>query len=426
MIQNDRIATNPAVASARPRRAQWTRIVMLAVLVLVIGATAWALRERQRGAASASAAAASAASDRVIPVLTARVEQRDVPLWLEALGSVSAFYTVTVKTQVDGRVDKVLFKEGEPVKKGDILVQIDPRPFAIQLESAQAAFSRDRANLANARVNLERYRTLSQQNLIAVQQLTDQQAAVDQLDAQMRADQAQINAAKLNVDYARVTSPIDGVTGIRLVDPGNVVHASDAGGLVVVTQLDPIAVLFTLPEDDLVAVQRAMANGTLPVEALTRTGGESVAVGKLLVVDNVINQATATVRLKAVFANPQHLLWPNQFVKARLKLATRHNANVVPAAAVQHGPQGTFAYIVASDSTAAIRPVSVDATQGDVAILASGLSLGQEVVVEGQAQLRPGAHVSAKAAAPEPSGAPAQSGDSVAAPGNLRGTRSAP
>lgn len=425
-MQDDRIATNPTVAATKPRHLHLMRMVMVAVLVIVIGATAWALRERQRDATSASATAASAANDRVIPVLTAQVAQRDVPVWLDGLGSVSAFYTVTVKTQVDGRVDKVLFKEGAPVKKGDLLVEIDARPFAIQLESALAAYSRDRANLANARVNLERYSTLSQQNLVAVQQLTDQQATVDQLDAQMRADQAQVNAAKLNLDYARVTSPIDGVTGIRVVDPGNVVHATDPAGLVVVTQLDPIAVLFTLPEDDLTAVQRGMANGPLSVEALTRSGGERVAVGKLLVVDNVINQATATVRLKAVFENPQHLLWPNQFVRARLRLATRHNAIVIPAAAVQHGPQGTFAYVIAADSTAALRPISVDTMPGDLAIVASGLSPGQEVVVDGQAQLRPGARVSAKAVAPEPSERRAPSGEAAAAPGDVRGTGSAP
>jgi multidrug efflux system membrane fusion protein len=400
MMNDDRLAGAPPspLAAAAHRRFPATRIVLMALLVLVIGATAWALRERQRAAGAASAAAASAASGRVISVLTAQVEQRDVPVWLEGLGNVSAFYTVTVKALVDGRIDRVLFTEGQRVKKGDVLVQIDPRPFAIQLESAQAAFGRDTANLKNARVNLERYKTLAGQNLIAVQQLTDQQASTEQLEAQVRADQAQIDAARLNLDYARITSPIDGVTGVRLVDPGNVVHATDAGGLVVVAQLDPVAVLFTLPEDDLASIHEAMAGGPPVVEALSRDGDKPLASGKLLVIDNAINQATATVRLKAIFDNPRQLLWPNQFVKARLRIATRNGAIVTPASVVQHGPQGTFAYVVGADSLAEMRPITVGASQGDVAIVTSGLSPGQQVVVEGQGQLRPGARVAAKPA----------------------------
>jgi multidrug efflux system membrane fusion protein len=355
--------------------------------------------------------------NRVIPVTTADVVQRDVPVWLEGLGNVAAFYTVTVKTQVDGRIDKVLFKEGQRVKKGDVLVQIDPRPFAIQLESAQAALARDQANLKNARLNLDRYKTLSQQNLIAVQQYTDQQASVDQLDAQLRADQATIDAARLNLDYARITSPIDGVTGVRLVDPGNVVHASDTGGLVVVTQLDPIAVFFTLPEDDLPEINEAAAGGTkLDVEALSRDGDKPLGKGTLSVIDNEINQQTATIRLKAIFDNPQSLLWPNQFVKARLHLETRHDALVVPAAAVQHGPNGTFVYVVAPDQTAQVKPVDVLATQGDVAVLKSGVAPGDHVVVEGQAQIRPGSKVAPKpaTASASPSASPASSGGASA------------
>jgi membrane fusion protein, multidrug efflux system len=402
---HDEHAGAPPVAAAKSPRISSIRVLLLVLLVLVVGATAWTLRARQRAANASAAAAGAAANGRVIPVLTTPVARRDVPVLLEGLGSVSAFYTVTVKTQVDGRLDKVLFTEGERVKKGDLLAQIDPRPFAIQLESAQAALARDNANLKNARVNLERYRTLSQQNLIAVQQLTDQQATVDQLEAQSHADQAQVDTARLNLDYARITSPIDGVTGVRLVDPGNVVHASDATGLVVVTQLDPIAVLFTLPEDDLPAIHKAMAGGPLAVEALSREGSTSVGTGKLAVIDNMINQATATVRLKAIFPNPSQLLWPNQFVKARLRLATRTNALVVPTAAVQHGPQGTFVYVVAQDATAVLRPITVDATQGELAVV-GGLSPGQEVIVEGQAQLRPGVRVAAKPAEHPGAGTP--------------------
>ncbi len=398
MMHDDPIATSPALTPATPRRFPTTRVVLLLLLVSTVAGLYWTFSARQHDAAMSAAAAASAAANRPTAVLTAQVAQRDVPIWLEGLGNVTAFYTVTVKSLVDGRLDRVLFTEGQHVRKGDLLAQIDPRPFAIQLESAQAAYARDIANLKNARVNLDRYKTLVQQNLIAVQQMTDQQSSVDQLDAQVRSDQAQIDTAKLNLDYARIVSPIEGVTGVRIVDPGNIVHAADATGLVVVTQLDPIAVFFTLPEDDLGAVHDAMAGGDLTVEALSRNGDKPIGQGKLAVIDNEINQATATIRLKAIFPNPQALLWPNQFVKARLRLATRKNAVVVPANVVQHGPQGTFAYVVGKDSTAVMRPVTVESIQGESAILSKGLAPGEQVVTDGQAQLRPGARVSAKAA----------------------------
>jgi multidrug efflux system membrane fusion protein len=382
------------------RRRSSVRIVLLLVVLLGVGGLVARTMVRSRVAASAAAAAsASAAANRVVPVLTATVAERDVPIWLDGLGNVSAFYTVTVKPLVDGRIDKVLFKEGQHVKKGDVLVQIDPRPYAIQLQSAQAALARDVAQLKNGQVNLDRYQTLSSQKLIATQQFTDQQAQVAQLDAQVRADQAQIASAALSLDYARITSPIDGVTGVRLVDPGNVVHAADPGGLVVVTELDPIAVFFTLPEDDLPAISRAReAKSDLAVEARSRDGDALLGEGKLSVVDNEINQATATIRLKAIFDNPQQLLWPNQFVKARLRLGTREKAVTMPAAVVQRGPQGMFAYVVGADSSVAMQPVEVESIQGETAIVTKGVKPGDQVVVEGQAQLRPGAKVATKPA----------------------------
>jgi len=407
MMHDDHIA---AGAPPQPRHFPLTGVVVTTLIIVAI-AGGWALlRSRSRAAASSAAAAASAAANRVVPVTSADVVRRDVPLWFEGLGNVSAFYTVTVKTQVDGRIDRVLFKEGQHVKKGDLLIQIDPRPFAIQLETAQAAIVRDQANTKNARLNADRYKTLSQQNLIAVQQYTDQQSSVDQLDAQVRGDRAQIDSAKLNLDYAAIKSPIDGVTGVRLVDPGNVVHAADTTGLVVVTQLDPIALFFTLPEDDLAPVIEAMATGPLTVEAISRDGDTKLGEGKLSVIDNQINQATATIRLKAIFDNPKQLLWPNQFVKARLHVSTRKNALVVAAAAVQHGPQGTFVYVVGPDSVATVRPVTVEATQGESAVISTGLEAGEHVVVEGQAQLRPNARVSARPAGSASSAAPAGSG----------------
>jgi multidrug efflux system membrane fusion protein len=419
------VATQPPadVPAPPPDRASWTtRIVLLVLAAAAIGGGFWLVRSRGRAAAAGAAAAASAMQNRVVPVLTADVVQRDVPVWREGLGSVSAFYTVTVKTQVDGRIDRVAFTEGQHVKKGDLLVQIDPRPYAIQLASAQAALAKDAANAKNARVNADRYKTLSQQNLIAVQQYTDQQASVDQLAAQVQADQTQIDAARLNLDYAHITSPIDGVTGVRLVDPGNVVHASDPTGLVVVTQLDPIAVLFTLPEDDLPAIAAARQSGPpLVVDAFSRDGDKPLGQGKLAVIDNEINQATATIRLKAIFDNPQSALWPNQFVKARLTLSTRKDAITVPAAVVQHGPSGTFAYVVGANSTAQMRPITLDTIQGDLAIVKSGLSIGEQVVVEGQSQLRPGAKVSPRPAS-SAKGSSSASASASAAPSGRPGS----
>jgi membrane fusion protein, multidrug efflux system len=395
MIHDDPLAASPPRTSRSPPLA-W--IVVPVLLAAAMGTAGWVMHSRARSAAVAAAAAARATSERVVPVLTAQVARRDVPVWLEGLGSVSAFYTVTVKTQVDGPITAIAFKEGQHVHKGDLLAQIDPRPFAIQLQSAQAALAKDASQLQNGRLNLERYKTLSAQSLISVQQYTDQQASVAQLDAQMQSDQAVIATARLNLDYARIKSPIDGVVGVRLVDPGNVVHAADPGGIVVVTQLDPIAVLFTLPEDDLPAVAKAMAAGPLTVAALSRDGDKPLGQGQLSVIDNQINQATATIRLKAIFDNPQQLLWPNEFVKARLQLTTHNGAIVVPAAVVQRGPQGTFVYVVSSDSTVAVRPIDLDAIRGELAIVAKGLDPGEQVVVDGQAQLRPGARVAPRAA----------------------------
>ncbi len=389
-------AAPPSASTLAPRRPRGARIVGIVLAVLAgFAVLAFFVRARQRGPSPAASAAAAAAA-RVVSVTTVKVTREDVPVWLEGLGNVAAFLTVTVKPQVDGRLDKVLFKEGQSVKKGDVLAQIDPRPFAIQLESAQAALARDKANLKNAEVNVERYAALSRDNLIPQQQLTDQQATAAQLAAQVTGDRAQIDAARLNLDYARIASPIDGVTGVRLVDQGNVVHAADPSGLVVVTQLDPIAVFFTLPEDQLPAVRDAMGKDPLVVEARSRDGDKVLSLGKLSVIDNQINQATATVRLKAIFDNPDHRLWPNQFVKARLKLATRKNALVVPAAVVQHGPEGTFVYVIGADATAQVRPVKVLTIEGEFALIDSGVSEGETVVASGQAQLRPNAKVSAK------------------------------
>jgi membrane fusion protein, multidrug efflux system len=287
----------------------------------------------------------------------------------------------------------MFFVEGQRVKKGELIALVDPRPFEAAVHQATATVARDQANLVNARLNLKRYDELSKQNLIALQQATDQQSLVDQLAATVLIDAAQVETAKLNLEYAHIISPVDGVTGIRLVDPGNIIHATDTTGIVVITQLDPIAVIFTLPQDDLNEVTEAMGKGALVVDAFDRAGGAKLGSGTVLLIDNQINQTTATMRLKAVFPNPEAKLWPNQFVKARLLLSTRSNAIVIPTPAIQRGPKGTFVYVIGSDSTVAVRPVTLDITQGDQTILSGGLKPGEKVVVDGQNQIKPGSKV---------------------------------
>ncbi len=351
-------------------------------------------------------AGAEPRASRAVPVVAATVVRRDVPVLLEGLGTIAAYRTVMVKPQVDGRLEQVLFREGQAVRKGQVLAQIDPRPFQIQLHQAEGALARDRAQLENARLNVARDRSLVAQKLVAPQQLDTDAAAAGQLEGAVQMDQAAIEAARLNLEYARITSPVDGVTGVRLVDPGNVVRTTDANGIVLVTQLDPVAVLFTLPQDELARLAAAMERGPLPVEALSRDGATSLGTGRLELVDNQINQATATLRLKAILPNPRRLLWPNQFVKARLLLDVRRGALVVPAAAVQRGPPGTFVYVIGPDDTVSPRPVQVETPRGELAVVERGLAEGDRVVADGHGQLRPGSRVAPR----EPAGASASAG----------------
>jgi membrane fusion protein, multidrug efflux system len=334
-------------------------------------------------------------ADRAVPVLLAEAVTRDVPIYLDGLGTVTAYKTVNVRSQVDGRLDKVVFREGQPVKKGQVLAEIDPRPFQILLKQGEAALTRDKAQLAGAKRDLDRYEAVGGQHLLPQQQIDDQRALVEQLTGTVMNDEATIANARLQLDYAKIKSPIDGVTGVRLVDPGNIVHAADTTGIVVVTQMDPIAVLFTLPQDDLPDVAKQQAQGALQVTAQNRDGSQNLGVGQLELIDNQINQGTATMRLKAIFPNPDRALWPNQFVKARLRLSVRAGALVVPAVAVQRGPQGAFVY-VANGEQAEARNVTVDRIEGEDALIASGLKPGEKVVREGQSQLRPGAKLAAR------------------------------
>jgi multidrug efflux system membrane fusion protein len=395
MVMRERTAEDTgARGSVRPAPKRRFISVFAVLFIGVIGAILWR-RHAEKGPTTGAPGApgAVAAESRVVPVVIAKAERRDVPVYLDGLGNATPLATVTVRTQVDGRLDSVKYKEGQKVKKGDVLAQVDPRPFVIALHTAQAALAKDEAQARNAQRDLQRYTNLVSQKLIPQQQVDTQQTTYDQAVASVAADRAQVENARLSLDYARITSPIDGVTGVRLVDPGNIVHAADAGGIVVVTELDPMAVVFTLPQDDLPEVSRELAQGPLVTEAYARDGDTKLGTGRLQVIDNQVNQATATIKLKAIFPNPDNALWPNVFLKVRLLLATRHGALVVPAQAVQRGPQGPFVYVVDADKKANVRHVEVEGAPTEVAVIKSGLSGGEDVVVEGTNALRPGAKV---------------------------------
>jgi multidrug efflux system membrane fusion protein len=351
-----------------------------------------------------------------VPVQVAAVERKDLPIWLEGLGTVAAMQQVTVRPQVDGRIDKVLFVEGQPVHRGDVLVQIDPRPFMVALHQAQGALARDKAQLETLRANLKRYEGLKAQNLVAGQQVEEIAGQVGQFEGSVKIDQAQIESAQLQLDYAQVKAPIDGITGVRQVDAGNIIRQTDANGIVMITAIDPAAVFFTVPQDRLTSVVQALARGDVAVDVYSRDGSTKLATGKLAVLDNQINQATATLRLKAAVDNPRHLLWPNAFVKVQMLVDTRKDAVVVPTVAVQHGPQGTYVYAVGADSTAQMKPVTVGLTIGETTVIDKGVDGGEQVIIEGQNQVRPGGKVASTsqagdAASPAPGqGKPGQQG----------------
>jgi multidrug efflux system membrane fusion protein len=334
---------------------------------------------------------------QAIPVAVAPAVQQDMPLYLTGLGSVQAFYTVTVKTRVDGEVRQVYFKEGQDVKKGQLLVEVDPRPYQVALEQAQATLLKDQSQLTIAKRNFDRYEDLFKQGVVSRQDLDAQESSFGALNGQVKADQAAVDNAKLNVAYCHITAQIDGRVGLRMVDPGNMVHASDANGLLVITQLRPITALFTIPEDSLpqvVAAERKTSK-SLEVDAFSRDNQQKLATGSLTTINNQIDPTTGTVKLKAVFQNTEGLLWPNQFVNARLLLDVKKNAVVIPAAAIQRGTQGTFVFVVGQDSTAQIRPVKIGVTNGDLVAAESGLNAGEQVVTDGQDKLQAGSKVQA-------------------------------
>jgi membrane fusion protein, multidrug efflux system len=390
----------------RPRRRWWPWVAALAgaavVIYLLFG----------RGGQGA-ATAGKGAGTQPPPVLVAAVPAgtKDVGVYLTGLGTVNAVSTVTVRSRVDGQLINVAFHEGQVVRAGDLLAQIDPRPFQVQLMQAEGQMAKDQAALKNANLDLQRYKILFAEDSIPRQQLDTQMATVNQFEAALKSDQAQIESAKLNLAYSRITAPTSGRIGLRLVDPGNIVHASDANGLLVITQLQPVAVVFTIPADSLPQVQRQMQAGKgLPVDAYDRDLKNKLASGSLLAVDNQIDQTTGTVRLKAIFPNQDNALFSNQFVNARLLVDTLRGAVTVPTAAVQTSPQSTFVYHVKPDQTVEARDVVVRLTEGDDAAIASGLAPGELVVVDGIDKLRPGSKVTVEQAGAGGAGAAAGRG----------------
>jgi membrane fusion protein, multidrug efflux system len=328
-----------------------------------------------------------------IPVETATAKRADVPIYVEGLGTVQALNAVTVRSRVDGQIQKISFVEGQRVKSGDLLVQIDSRPYQAQYDQTVAKRAQDEAQLANAKLDLERYATLLKTQAAPRQQVDTQRALIAQFEATIRADQAAIDAAKTQLDYASITSPIDGVTGIRQVDQGNIVHAADTNGIVLVTQIQPIAVVFTLPEKDLPRVTAAMAAGPVAVTAQSHDGQTELDRGTVLLIDNQIDRATGTLRLKVTFPNEHDTLWPGQFVNIRLLLTTDRNVLTVPPAAVQRGPDGLYAYVVKPDDTVEMRVLKVATDTDAVSVIDDGLAEGERVVTAGQYRLEPGARV---------------------------------
>lgn len=429
---------SPVTEPEEPKGSPFRKWIVIFVILAVVGAAVWKIRANSMDQQVQSGRQAGAA-DRAIPVQVAPVEQKTMPIYLTALGTVTAYNTVTIKTRVDGQLILVAVREGQAVRKGQLLAQIDPSPYAAALAQAEGNLVKDQAMAANARAEAQRYTALADAGVVSKESQQSQVSSAGQAEGSIAADQAAIQAAKVNLEYAKITSPIDGVVGLRQVDPGNIVHASDSTGLLVVTQLQPIAVIFTLPEDQLPQVAgQVKAGKVLNVEAYDRSNTTHLASGKLLTLDNQIDTTTGTVKVKAVFDNKDGALFPNQFVNVRLILQDRQNAIVVPAAAIQTGSQGNFVFQVkpgnppadaaggagsgggrrragggaakagAAGGAAAgtdaggadaapapakpfyvvAQPVKVDLTEGTQVILSSGVSAGDQVVIDGQEKLK--------------------------------------
>ncbi|HTR56975.1 MAG TPA: MdtA/MuxA family multidrug efflux RND transporter periplasmic adaptor subunit [Casimicrobiaceae bacterium] len=413
---SDPASRQPPARAWYARRNAWVTAA-IALALLLAGLWWWLHRTTE---ASGSGHDPNA---RALPVVAAPVTQGSIGIYLTALGTVTPRNMVTVRSRVDGQLMRVAFNEGQLVKAGELLAEIDPRPFEVQLTQAQGQMAKDQALLKNAQLDLERYRTLLAQDSIAKQQVDTQESLVRQYQGAVEADQGQIDSAKLNLTYSRVTAPIGGLVGLRQVDPGNVIHASDANGLVVITQIQPITVLFPIPEDNLQEVLKRLKSGAaLPVEAWDRAQKVKLATGKLLTVDNQIDTTTGTVKLRAEFANDDNALFPNQFVNVKMLVETRQDATLLPTAAVQRGAPGTFVYAVNDDRSVSVKPVKLGPVQGEITAVESGIAPGATVVVDGADKLREGAKVeliSREARAAPAAGAP-QRGNGNKAGGERR------
>lgn len=418
----DSLTREPVGLQTRPRSRRW---LMAFLSLLVIAGIGYAIWFWPGGAEQQAARNRNA--KQAVPVLVATAEQKDVPIYLDALGTVQAFNTVTVKAMVEGPVVAVNFKEGQDVKKGDVLAQIDPRTFQAAFDQAMAKKAQDEAQLANARLDLARYIKLAANNYTSAQQADTARAQVAQLEALVKQDQAQIDNTRTQLSYTTITSPLDGRTGIRQVDAGNIVHASDATGLVMITQLQPISVLFTLPQQTLPQVSKAMSEGAAKVLAYAQgaTGSQTglLDTGTLTVLDNQVDPTTGTIKLKATFPNPDNRLWPGAFVGVQVQVDTAKGAIVVPPAAVQRGPRNTYVYMVDQDNSVIRRTVKVGHEDMQASIITDGVKPGEKVVIDGAARLSEGSKVViAQPAAPGRSPAAEQ----PAAPGTRRRQAGAP
>jgi multidrug efflux system membrane fusion protein len=395
--QGTRGETSANSPSPAPKSRAWLWILILAALV----AGVWYYRSA-RATSQAQDSASAVAKGRsgptqggfIVPVVVATAQRGDLPVYFNGLGTVTAFNTVTVRSRVDGQLINVSFTEGQFVHEGALLAEIDPRPFQVQLEQAQGQLAKDQAQRTDAEVNYDRFKLLFKEGVIPQQQLDTQAALVGQFDGAIRSDQGQIDNARLQLTYSRITAPISGRIGLRLVDAGNIVHATDTNGLLVITQLQPISVIFSLPQDQLPqVVAKLRAGAPLPVEAYDRDDTAKIATGKLATIDNQIDLTTGTYKLKSIFSNENNSLFPNQFVNVHLLVDTKRTLIIIPAAAIQRGPQGTYVYAVATGNIAKIHVVTISQVTGNDVGLSAGLNPGESVVIDGQDKLQDGSKI---------------------------------